>query len=125
MWYVQLFCNTDMCLLHSVGMENLRTDGSFQGGKIESGETGEQAIIREIHEELNTEILPVRLLDIIEEDYPTFHIKMYCYLCEIKSGELELLEHESARWLDKAHIYDVAWLPADLDLIKRIVEKLL
>ena len=81
--------------------------------------------MREIREELNTEIEPIRLLDTIEEEYPTFHISMKCFLCRVKSGKLELLEHEAARWLDRDHLYDVAWLPADLDLVRNQVEKLL
>lgn len=97
----------------------------FPGGKIEAGETPEYAIVREIWEELNTEIEPVRLLAVIEEDYPSFHISMQCFLCRVKSGKLELLEHEAARWLDREHLYDVAWLPADLELVRNQVEKLL
>ncbi len=97
----------------------------FPGGKIEKDETPEHAIVREIREELNAEIEPIRLLDTIEEEYPTFHISMKCFLCRVKSGKLELLEHEAARWLDRDHLYDVAWLPADLDLVRNQVEKLL
>ena len=97
----------------------------FPGGKIEKDETPEHAIVREIREELNTEIEPIRLLDTIEEEYPTFHISMKCFLCRVKSGKLELLEHEAARWLDRDHLYDVAWLTADLDLVRNQVEKLL
>ena len=107
------------------GYGEFKDGWEFPGGKIEPGETARQAIVREIHEELNTEVEPVQLLDTVEEDYPTFHISMQCFLCRIKSGSLELLEHEAARWLDKEHLYDVAWLPADLDLVKDKIEKLL
>lgn len=68
---------------------------------------------------------PIRLLDTVEEDYPTFHISMQCFLCRIKEGSLELLEHEAAKWLDREHLYDVDWLPADLDLVKDKIENLL
>ena len=67
----------------------------------------------------------IRLLDTVEEDYPSFHLSMQCFLCRVKSGHLKLLEHEAARWLDKQHLYDVAWLPADLDLVRNKVERLL
>ena len=107
------------------GYGEFKDGWEFPGGKIEEGETPEHAIVREIREELNTEIEPVRLLDTIEEDYPTFHISMKCFLCRVKSGKLELLEHEAARWLDREHLYDVAWLPADLELVRNQVEKLL
>lgn len=107
------------------GYGEFKDGWEFPGGKIEPGETPRHAIVREIHEELNTDVKPLQLLDTIEEDYPTFHISMQCFLCHIKSGSLELLEHEAARWLDKKHLYDVDWLPADLDLVKNKIEQLL
>lgn len=107
------------------GYGDFKDGWEFPGGKIEEDETPEHAIVREIREELNTEIEPIRLLDTIEEDYPTFHISMKCFLCRVKSGKLELLEHEAARWLDRKYLYDVTWLPADLELVRNQVEKLL
>lgn len=92
----------------------------FPGGKIEPGETPEEAIVREIREELEAEIEPVRLIDTVEYDYPGFHLSMDCFLCRLKSENIILKEHEAARWLDKSSLYDVEWLPADLGLIEKI-----
>lgn len=92
----------------------------FPGGKIEPGETPEEAIVREIREELEAEIEPVRLIDTVEYDYPGFHLSMDCYLCRLKSENIVLKEHEAARWLDKSSLYDVEWLPADMGLIEKI-----
>lgn len=92
----------------------------FPGGKIEPGETPEEAIVREIMEELDADIEPVKLIDTVEYDYPGFHLSMDCYLCRLKSENIVLKEHEAARWLDKSSLYDVEWLPADLGLIEKI-----
>ena len=89
----------------------------FPGGKIEQGETAEEALVREIHEELNMTVQPVTYLDTIEMDYRTFHLSMQCYLCEIEEGEPVPSEAEDTRWLDYDHLYSVDWLPADLALI--------
>ncbi len=97
----------------------------FPGGKVEPGETAEQAIVREIREELETSVEPLRLLDTIDEDYPRFHLSMQCFLCRVKEGHLRLVEHEAARWLDKEHLYDVDWLPADRNLVRQQIEQLL
>ena len=89
----------------------------FPGGKIEHGETPEAALEREIKEELEIEIKIGELIHTIEYDYPTFHLSMDCFWCEITRGELILKEAESARWLSKGQLYDVDWLPADMSLI--------
>lgn len=96
----------------------------FPGGKVETGETNEQALAREIKEELDTDITLGELIDTIEYDYPTFHLSMACYWCEIVSGDLVLKEHEDARWLTKEQLGEVEWLPADLTLIDKIEELL-
>ncbi|MDE7020463.1 MAG: (deoxy)nucleoside triphosphate pyrophosphohydrolase [Lachnospiraceae bacterium] len=94
----------------------------FPGGKIEAGESPEDALMREIREELDTEISIGRFIHTIEYDYPSFHLSMDCFLAEVKEGGLVLKEAEAARWLTKDTLYEVQWLPADLSLIA-ILEK--
>ena len=96
----------------------------FPGGKIEDGESPEDALKREIREELATEISVGDYVDTIEYDYPAFHLFMRCYECSVISGKLELLEHENASWLTKENLRSVQWLPADITILDK-VEKIL
>ncbi len=102
------------------GYGDFKGGWEFPGGKIEEGETPHEALKREIMEELDTEISVGELIDTIEYDYPTFHLSMDCFLCEIVKGDLVLKEHESARWLASNQLNDVEWLPADVTLIEKI-----
>ena len=106
------------------GYGEFKDGWEFPGGKIEEGETPEQALAREIKEELDTEIEVGKLIDTIEYDYPKFHLSMDCFWCEIMQGGLELKEHEAARWLSKEELYSVDWLPADVGVVERVEEEL-
>ena len=102
------------------GYGELKGGWEFPGGKVEPGETPQQALIREIIEELDTEIKVGELIDTLEYDYPTFHLSMDCFWAEVKAGHLELKEAEAAKWLTKDQLDSVTWLPADILLIDQI-----
>ena len=94
----------------------------FPGGKIEAGETPQKALIREIKEELDADIIVGDLIDTIEYDYPDFHLSMDCFWCELESEHVVLNEHEDAKWLSKAQLDSVDWLPADVTLVDKIAK---
>ena len=96
----------------------------FPGGKMEPGETPQEALTREIHEELDAEIEIGKLLDTVEWDYPAFHLTMHCFLCTLISESMHLNEHEDAAWLSAETLYSVKWLPADEGLIPKIASVL-
>ena len=111
--------------IHAANREDSCEEPSFApltvtGGKLESGETPEQAAVREVSEELDVDVKLGELVSVIDYDYPDFHLKMYCYFADIVSGSLTLKEHEDARWLTKNTLDSVDWLPADTDVIERL-----
>ena len=106
------------------GYGEFKGQWEFPGGKVEVGETPQQSLVREIKEELETDIKVGDLIDTIEYDYPTFHLSMDCFWCEVIDGELKLLEAETAKWLTKETLYDVKWLPEDITLIDKIISSL-
>ena len=104
------------------GYGEFKDKWEFPGGKMEAGESREEALRREIREELDTEINIGKLFCTVEYDYPAFHLTMHCYLCSVVSGTLVLKEHESARWLSADGLESVDWLPADLQILPLIKE---
>ena len=106
------------------GYGEFKGQWEFPGGKVEEGDTPQQALIREIEEELDTEIEVGELIQTVEYDYPNFHLSMDCFWAVVKTGKLVLKEAEAARWLTKEELDSVNWLPADIDLIQRLKGKL-
>lgn len=117
--------NTTKIFATARGYGEFKGKWEFPGGKLEAGETSQQALIREIQEELDVKIEVGELIDTIEYDYPTFHLSMDCFLCVVVDGEIILKEAEAARWLDKDELYSVDWLPADIALIEKLQNSLL
>ena len=106
------------------GYGDYKDGWEIPGGKLELGETPEECIVREIREELATEVRAERILGVVNYDYPSFHLTMHCILCTIVSGKLQLLEHEAAKWVNKETLRSVDWLPADRLILDRIEELL-
>ncbi|MGN0750526.1 MAG: (deoxy)nucleoside triphosphate pyrophosphohydrolase [Treponema sp.] len=106
------------------GYGNYKDGWEIPGGKLELGETPEECIVREIREELATEVRAERILGVVDYDYPSFHLTMHCILCTIVSGKLQLLEHEAAKWVNKETLRSVDWLPADRLILDKIEELL-
>ena len=102
------------------GYGEFKDGWELPGGKMEPGETPQQALVREIQEELDTEIEVGELVETVEYDYPGFHLTMHCFLCTVRSGALVLKEHEAARWLTREELNDVDWLPADVKVVEKL-----
>lgn len=113
----------DAILATQRGYGDFKGGWEFPGGKIEAGETPEQAIVREIHEELEAIIEVDNYLTTVEYDYPSFHLSMRCYVCHVAQGRLELLEHSAAKWLTASELDSVDWLPADVAVVDAVKEQ--
>ena len=116
--------NQDKIFATQRGYGEFKDGWEFPGGKIEDGEKPEEALVREIWEELETRISVGKKIACVEYDYPAFHLSMECFWAEILSGNLVLKEHEAAKWLSKDELDSVDWLPADLELIEKIREEM-
>ncbi len=117
-----IICDGDKVFATQRGYGEWKDWWEFPGGKIETGESQQEALRREIREELATEIEVGQLITTVEYDYPKFHLTMHCFICKVKTGKLTLLEHEAAKWLDLETLDTVKWLPADeavVDKLKR------
>lgn len=121
-----IITHNDQIFATQRGYGEFKDGWEFPGGKMEPGETPQQALVREIREELDTEIEVDSLVETVEYDYPNFHLTMHCFLCTIRSGDLVLKEHEAAKWLTKEELDSVDWLPADVlvaDKLKALMGK--
>lgn len=112
--------NKDKIFATQRGYGEFKDGWEFPGGKVEAGETPQQALVREIKEELDTDIVVEDFVMTVEYDYPKFHLSMDCFMCSIAAGELVLKEHEAAKWLAKDELDSVEWLPADLAVLEKI-----
>lgn len=115
-----IVCREDKILATQRGYGEFKDGWEFPGGKLEAGETGVEALKRELREELDMEVVVGDLLETVEYDYPHFHLTMHCYLCQLAKEEFVLKEHEAARWLGKNQLDEVAWLPADEGIIEKL-----
>ena len=113
-----IICDGDKVFATQRGYGEWKDWWEFPGGKIEAGESPQEALLREIREELATEIEVGELITTVEYDYPKFHLTMHCFICKIKAGKLTLLEHEAAKWLGLNTIDMVKWLPADEEVVE-------
>lgn len=117
-----IICKDNKIFATQRGYGEFKDRWEFPGGKIEENESNENALKREIKEELDIDIKVEKLLDTVEYDYPNFHLTMYCYICKLVDKEPVLLEHESACWVDNKNIKNLNWLPADLEIIDKIIQ---
>lgn len=117
--------NTTKIFATARGYGEFKGKWEFPGGKVEPGETPQQALVREIQEELTVKIEVGELIDTIEYDYPAFHLSMDCFWCNIVDGEIILKEAEAAKWLGKDELFNVDWLPADIALIEKLQNSLI
>lgn len=120
-----IICREGKVFATQRGYGDFKDMWEFPGGKMESGETPQDALVREIREELDAEITVGDLIRVVEYDYPAFHLKMHCFLCSLKSEDIVLKEHEAARWLSKKDLRSVNWLPADLSVIETLEKSLI
>ncbi len=115
-----IVCRENKILATQRGYGEFKDGWEFPGGKLEAGETGVEALKRELREELDMEVVVGDLLETVEYDYPQFHLTMHCYLCQLVKEEFVLKEHEAARWLGKNQLDEVAWLPADEGIVEKL-----
>lgn len=115
-----IVCRENKILATQRGYGEFKDGWEFPGGKLEAGETGVEALKRELREELDMEVVVGDLLETVEYDYPQFHLTMHCYLCQLVKEEFVLKEHEAARWLEKNQLDEVAWLPADEGIVEKL-----
>ena len=115
-----IVCRENKILATQRGYGEFKDGWEFPGGKLEAGETGVEALKRELREELDMEVVVGDLLETVEYDYPHFHLTMHCYLCQLAKDEFVLKEHEAARWLGKNQLDEVAWLPADEGIVEKL-----